>query len=90
MLRKISPLILMFFSLTFLSACGYVDYFFLKPPQDTAQELLEAGNMAMDRQDYGQAIKYYSKLKEKYSKFDPKVSKRIREFSNWCANYTGE
>lgn len=66
MLRKIYPLILMFFSLTFLSACGYVDYFFLKPPQDTAQELLEAGNMAMDSQDYGQAIKYYSKLKEKY------------------------
>ncbi len=53
-------------SLVFISGCGVIDYFFLKPPQDTAQELMEAGNQAMQTENYHKAIDYFSELKEKY------------------------
>lgn len=46
--------------------CGTVDYFFLKPPEDTAQELSEAGRSAMAEKNYDAAIDYFSKLKERY------------------------
>lgn len=48
------------------SGCGVIDYYFLKPSQDTAQELMESGNEAMQDKDYDQAIDYFSELKEKY------------------------
>jgi len=53
-------------SLGLLSGCGVIDAVFLKPPQDTALELLQAGDMAMEEEDYGQAIEYYTKLKDRY------------------------
>lgn len=59
--------------------------------QDIAKKKKELKRQAAELgiwEDFGQGE--VRKLKEKYSKFDPKVSKRIREFSNWCANYTGE
>ena len=46
--------------------CGTVDYFCLKPPEDTAQELAEAGRAAMAEKDYDAAIEYFTKLKERY------------------------
>ena len=49
-----------------LSGCGIIDYFFLPPPEDTAQELYEGANDAMREKDYGQAIQYYTKLKDNY------------------------
>lgn len=49
-----------------LSGCGIIDYFFLPPPEDTAQELFEAGNDAMREKDYVSASGYFSKLKDNF------------------------
>ncbi len=49
-----------------LTACGIIDYFYLPPPEDTAQELFENGNDAMREKDYMAAIASYTKLKESY------------------------
>lgn len=41
--------------LLLLSGCGIIDYFFLPPPEDTAQELYEGANDAMQEKNYSQA-----------------------------------
>lgn len=53
-------------SLLTLSGCGFVDYFLLPPPEDTAQELYEAGLEYMKEKDYSNAAEYFQKLKDKY------------------------
>ena len=64
-----------------LSGCGLVDMVFLKPPQDTAQELMEAGNLAMEEKDYDDAADYYTKLKERYpfSPYTPQAELRLAD-----------
>lgn len=52
--------------LMLLSGCALIDYFYLPPPEDTAQELFEAGNDAMREKDYASAIEYFTNLKDKY------------------------
>lgn len=49
-----------------LSGCGLWDYYFLPPPEETAQELYEAGMDAMSDQDYSGAVDYFTKLKDRY------------------------
>jgi len=49
-----------------LSGCGIIDYFYLPPPEDTAQELFEAGNDAMRDKNYIAASRYFSKLKDNF------------------------
>lgn len=49
-----------------LSGCGIIDYFYLPPSEDTAQELFENGNDAMAEKDYVSAADYYTKLKDQY------------------------
>ncbi len=49
-----------------LSGCGVIDYFYLPPSEDTAQELFENGNDAMAEKDYVNAVEYYTKLKDLY------------------------
>lgn len=49
-----------------LSGCGFIDYYFLPPPEDTAQELWEAGREAMKEKKYGQAQELFTKLKDRY------------------------
>lgn len=53
-----------------LTGCGIIDFFFLPVPEDTAQELFEAGNDAMRDKNYAAAIDYYTKLKDTYQ-FSP-------------------
>ncbi len=53
-----------------LSGCGIIDYIYLPPPEDTAQELFEAGNDAMREKNYSAAIGYYTKLKDNFQ-FSP-------------------
>ena len=53
-------------SLMLLSGCGLIDYFFLPPPEDTAQELYEGANDAMRDKRYMQAAEYYTKLKDNF------------------------
>ena len=48
--------------LLLLSGCGIIDYFFLPPPEDTAQELYEGANDAMQEKNYSQAAQYYTTL----------------------------
>lgn len=53
--------------LTFmLSGCGIIDYIYLPPASDTAQELYENGNEAMRDKLYVTAAEYYTKLKDNY------------------------
>ncbi|MDL2267495.1 outer membrane protein assembly factor BamD [Desulfovibrio sp. OttesenSCG-928-G15] len=65
-----SNIVLRVFGLVLLtgmfSGCGIIDYFFLPPPEDTAQELFEAGNDAMREKDFLAASGYYSKLKDNF------------------------
>ena len=48
------------------SGCGVIDYYFITPPEDTAQELAELGNEAMKGKDYSKAIDCFQKLKDRY------------------------
>lgn len=66
MAKRIWLLFLLGLGLMTLSGCGVIDYFFLQPPADTAQELVQAGNRAMQDKDYDSAIEYYQELKERY------------------------
>ena len=52
--------------LLMLPGCGIIDYFYLPPPEDTAQELFEAGNEAMREKDYLAAAGYFTKLKDNF------------------------
>jgi outer membrane protein assembly factor BamD len=52
--------------LVLCSGCGVIDYFFLSPPEDTAQELAELGNEAMQEKEYSKAIEYFQKLRDRY------------------------
>lgn len=49
-----------------LSGCGLIDYYFLPPPEDTAQELWEAGMDSMQEKEYLEAQDYFVKLKDKF------------------------
>ncbi|MEF2145886.1 MAG: outer membrane protein assembly factor BamD [Desulfovibrionaceae bacterium] len=56
-------------------ACGLIDYYFLPRPEDTAQELYEAGVDSMNEGAYSDAAEYFMKLKDNYpfSPFTPKA-----------------
>ena len=63
---KIHRFLLIAAFITTLSGCGFIDYFFLPPPEDTAQELFEAGQDAMNEKNYDDAAEYFTKLKDRY------------------------
>ena len=66
MLKKLSrPLVLACCAL-WLSGCGIIDYFYLPPPEDTAQELFETANDYMAEKNYVAAAERYTKLRETY------------------------
>ena len=49
-----------------LSGCGIIDSYFLPVPLDTVQEIFEAGNDAMQEQDYVAAAQYYARVKDDF------------------------
>jgi outer membrane protein assembly factor BamD len=53
-------------ALALVPGCGVIDYFFIPPPEDTAQELFEAGQDAMKEKDYSDAAEFFTKLKDRY------------------------
>lgn len=57
----------------YLSGCGIIDYYFLTPPEDTAQELAQAGFEAMEAKEYRRAITAFTKLRDRYP-FSPFTS----------------
>jgi len=74
MIKKWTFYFLVCMSLVF-SGCGLVDYYFLPTPQDTPQELAQAGYDALSNKNYEQAIEFFSKLKDRYpfSPYTPKA-----------------
>lgn len=50
----------------FLSGCGIIDYYFLAPPEDTAQELFQNAKASMQEKDYAAAIDSLVKLGDRY------------------------
>ena len=65
-MRKSVFLPLLLVASLFLSGCGIIDRYFLPVPDDTVQEIFEAGNDAMQEKDYVAAAKYYSRIKDDY------------------------
>jgi len=61
-----SRLVASFLFLWLASGCALIDSYFLPPPEDTAQELYEAGMDAMGNKEYGDAQQYFSKLKDRF------------------------
>ncbi|MGL1862605.1 MAG: outer membrane protein assembly factor BamD [Pseudodesulfovibrio sp.] len=53
-------------ALWLVSGCVWIDSYFLAPPEDTAQELYEAGMDAMGEKGYNDAQEYFSKLKDRF------------------------
>lgn len=53
-------------ALWLLSGCALIDSYFLPPPEDTAQELFEAGMDAMGEKEYGDAQEYFTKIKDRF------------------------
>lgn len=49
-----------------LTGCGIIDAIYLSPPEDTAQEIFEAGNDALKEKQYLAAIDYFTKLKDNF------------------------
>ncbi|MDI3492539.1 MAG: outer membrane protein assembly factor BamD [Desulfomicrobiaceae bacterium] len=49
-----------------LSGCGVIDYYFLTPPEDTAQELYQNAQASMQEKDYAAAIESLVKLGDRY------------------------
>lgn len=66
MIKSIKAFLVLVVMVAALSGCGLIDYYFLPPPEDTAQELYEAGVEAMQDQDYGDAGEYFIKLKDRF------------------------
>ncbi|WP_319544158.1 outer membrane protein assembly factor BamD [uncultured Pseudodesulfovibrio sp.] len=64
MRRLLIPVVLVV--LMSLTGCIWIDSYFLPPPEDTAQELYEAGVEALKEKDYGDAQDYFSKLKDRF------------------------
>lgn len=58
--------LLLLLSLPLVSSCGLIDYYFLPPPDDTAQELFESGMDYMKEKRYGSAAELFIKLKDRY------------------------
>lgn len=57
---------ILFILIMFLNGCGAIDYYFLTPPEDTAQELYENARGFMQDKDYEQAIDSLNKLNDRY------------------------
>lgn len=64
MRRLLVPVVLTI--LLALSGCMWIDAYFLPPPEDTAQELYEAGADAMAEKEYNDAQDYFTKLKDRF------------------------
>ncbi len=74
MIKHIWTLLLLAVLTAALNGCGIIDYYFLPPPEDTAQELYEAGVYAMQDKDYDDAAEYFTMLKDRYP-FSPFTAK---------------
>lgn len=65
-MHRLASLVLALTLMAALTGCGVIDYYFLPPPEETAQELYEAGVQAMHDKEYADAAEYFIKLKDRY------------------------
>lgn len=73
-MRKRLIAVFMLLLLPLISSCGLIDYYFLPPPEDTAQELFESGMEYMKDKRYARASENFLKLKDRYP-FSPLTPK---------------
>ncbi len=66
MVKTLRHLFLVLCFSTLLSGCGIIDYYYLPPPEDTAQEIFDAGNEAMREKNYAAAISYFTRLTDNF------------------------
>jgi len=66
--------VLLLLLLPVISSCGLIDYYFLPPAEDTAQELFESGMDYMQEKRYSRAAENFLKLKDRYP-FSPLTPK---------------
>ncbi len=59
------PLLALILSIL-LTGCGIIDYYFLAPPEDTAQELFQNAKASLQEKDYPAAIDSLVKLGDRY------------------------
>lgn len=59
-------LFLSLISFSLMTGCGIIDLIYLPPAEDTAQEIFEAGNDAMNEKNYVRAVELYNKLRDSY------------------------
>ena len=50
----------------FLNGCAFIDEYYLPAPEDTVQEVFEAGNEALKEKNYSQAAAYFTRIKEEH------------------------
>ena len=50
----------------FLNGCAFIDEYFLPAPEDTVQEVYEAGTVALKEKNYTQAATYFNRIKEEH------------------------
>ncbi|MBU1001340.1 MAG: outer membrane protein assembly factor BamD [Proteobacteria bacterium] len=74
-MRKLLQFATLMGLLLVLPGCGVIDYYLLPPPEDTAQELYEAGLDAMKVKDYEEAAGHFQALKDRFpfSPYTPKA-----------------
>ncbi|WP_244150329.1 outer membrane protein assembly factor BamD [Desulfomicrobium norvegicum] len=58
--------LILFSFVLLLNGCGAIDYYFLTPPEDTAQELYENARGFMQDKEYVEAIDSLTKLNDRY------------------------
>ncbi len=73
MYKWIFLLSLLYVFLLSISGCGVIKSFSSKSPENTPQNLVTAGNRALESQDYNKAIEYYKRIKEDFP-FSPYVT----------------
>ncbi|BBD07796.1 outer membrane protein assembly factor BamD [Desulfovibrio ferrophilus] len=74
-MRKLLQFVSLMGLLLVLPGCGMIDYYLLPPPEDTAQELYEAGLDAMKAKEFESAAGHFQALKDRYpfSPYTPKA-----------------
>jgi outer membrane protein assembly factor BamD len=63
---KACKTLLLIIALAVLPGCALLDVYFLPPPEDTAQELFEAGDEAMRQKEFDDAAEYFTMLRDRY------------------------
>lgn len=66
MVKRFGQCLVVCLLLVAVGGCGIVDYFFLPTPEDTAEEIYEAGVDAMHEKEYSNAADLFTKLKDKF------------------------